>query len=252
MLQRREATQTTLKALVSIHDVMPSTMEDTSRLLALCAKNQIHNITLLVVPGLNWDSVDLDRIRDWQASGIEIAGHGWLHRCREIKSLRHRLHSLCLSRNVAEHLCLDQSEELQLMRDNFQWFIEQGIAPPKLYVPPAWALRLSHRSSLLATLPFEAIETLDGLLHCASQTKTRLPLVGFEADTLLRKLALDGFNSVSRKLALLKGKPLRISLHPKDDQLLLRPKLEDILASNIQAVPYADFYDRPELSPMID
>ena len=63
-------------ALFSIHDVMPDTMGDVGVLLELCHRHGIEKVTLLVVPGGNWQSGDLQQLRIWQNQGCELAGHG--------------------------------------------------------------------------------------------------------------------------------------------------------------------------------
>ena len=103
-----------LKALVSIHDVMPSTMDDVVDLLELCDQQGIVNVTLLVVPGLAWSPAQLTQLAAWYAEGRELAGHGWVHKCSRIKTLRHQLHSRVLSRDVAEHLSLSREEAMEL------------------------------------------------------------------------------------------------------------------------------------------
>ncbi len=137
------------RALISIHDVMPETREQVSQILALLPQGP-QAITLLVVPGSNWQTADLDWLHQLQQQGYPLAGHGWLHRCEPPISLYHRLHSLLLSRRVAEHLSLSASGIDALIRNCHQWFLD---------VPPAWAMGSISRAQL-AAMPFRLFETL--------------------------------------------------------------------------------------------
>lgn len=204
-----------VKSLISIHDVMPETMDETARILDMLRKLNVRSCQLLVVPGKEWQEKDLTALKAWQDEGWELVGHGWVHEARHIKGLYHRLHSLFVSRNVAEHLALAEEESVALMVRNHAWFAERGLTPPGLYVPPAWALgRLSAKAR--AGLPFRQIETLKGALDCASGRWQRQYLTGFEADTRLRAVLLRLFNRWNEKMAVWRGKPLRVAIHPHD------------------------------------
>ena len=228
------------RALVSIHDVMPETLENVGQLIDLCAQNDVPCPTLLVVPGCDWSDAGIDQIRDWSQQGCELAGHGWIHRCEQIRGWKHRLHSLFISRNVAEHLCLSSDGVVELMRRCGQWFQQKGFDVPKLYVPPAWALgRASVKQ--LSQQPFAIIETISGLLDVRTGARQRLPLVGFEADTLLRQVAVGAFNRLTRFASPSTKRPIRIGIHPFDDQLRLREDLRRTLAMNFDAVSYQQF-----------
>lgn len=224
-------------ALVSIHDVMPETLSDVEELLRRCRHASLCPVTLLVVPGRDWRPAELDQLRGWVADGHELAGHGWHHRCRSIRGLRHRLHSWLLSRNVAEHLSLGGDEIAQLMKECRAWFREHGFDPPSLYVPPAWALGEVSAAQREA-MGFEMVETLSGVLFLRSGLRRRLPLVGFEADRQFRCWPLGGWNALSRAFARRWTRPLRIAIHPHDQRLLLRQDLERTLCLPWKAVSY--------------
>jgi predicted deacetylase len=238
-MSTRPTAKKLMKALVSIHDVMPSTLELTGELLAKCRQNDVDVVTLLVVPGLEWKPAGLEQLKRWCDAGCELAGHGWTHRCREIKGAYHRIHSWVLSRAVAEHLCLDARQITQLMKSCGEWFEDCGLETPSLYVPPAWALGNVSIESLSQT-PFRLVETLSGVTDLRSRRSTRLPLVGFEADTAVRQWSVAAFNRFGIWKARRSGKPLRVSIHPKDHQLRLREALDRVLGLPIEAVSYRD------------
>jgi hypothetical protein len=171
-----------VRALVSVHDVMPETLVRVQHLLDLCAVINPGPVTLLVVPGRAWDASGIKRLHAWQAQGHRLAGHGWVHRVERFGGLGHRLHGLLISRRVAEHLALDADGIARLIRRCHSWFADQGLGPPDLYVPPAWALG-SIPPRNLARLPFTRYEVLSGVRDAATTRLRPLPLLGYEADT---------------------------------------------------------------------
>lgn len=204
-----------LDVRISIHDVMPDTLAATTDILKLLKEKGAGPVQLLVVPGLDWPDEGLAQLRLWQDEGHELVGHGWVHKASQIRGVKHRLHSLLISRDVAEHLSLDESGVINLLSECHEWFVQKGLRPPTFYVPPAWALGKIARHSL-SGLPFTQIETLGGVLDCQTGRQERQYLVGFEADTLFRKYTLRVFNAANVAMARLSGRPLRIAIHPQD------------------------------------
>lgn len=212
---------------IAIHDVMPDTLARVDEQLDLIDGHCPGPVTLLVVPGKAWRAADIDRLREWIAAGHALAGHGWRHRVRAIRGLKHRLHSLFVSRDCAEHLALDGDGIVELMTRNRQWFIDHDLPAPELYVPPAWALGRVERRQLVAT-GFERVETMSGYLDVASGHFTRSALIGFEAASTWQVPVLKASNAVNRLLA--RRLPLRVALHPDDHRLPLAGDLETALA----------------------
>ncbi|MBT8093449.1 MAG: polysaccharide deacetylase family protein [Gammaproteobacteria bacterium] len=213
------------RTLVSIHDVMPETLDEVEEILQrLADAGTPGTVTLLVVPGRNWSADDIAVLRRWADAGHELAGHGWAHEVETIRGVWHRLHSLFISRNVAEHLALDEQGIRTIIEECHAWFVQTGLPAPMMYVPPAWAMGRVGKSALRA-LPFRYYETLSGIYDATTGTMTRIPLVGFEADTPLRAGLLRLFNAVNRWLANRRGQ-LRLAIHPQDFDLLLADDLE--------------------------
>ncbi|WP_258870814.1 polysaccharide deacetylase family protein [Wenzhouxiangella sp. 15181] len=207
---------------ISIHDVMPETLDRVAEQLDLIERHCPGPVTLLVVPGKEWTDSDLDRLRAWAADGHPLAGHGWTHRARHIRGLKHRLHSLFISRDCAEHLALSPSEIVDLMTRNRQWFTDHHLPAPELYVPPAWALGPVSATELRPT-GFERVETISGHLDLATGRFQRSALIGFEAASAWQMPALKISNALNRLLAV--RWPLRIALHPNDHRLPLAADL---------------------------
>ena len=216
-----------LRRLVSIHDVLPETLPQVDDVLSRLSRIGVDSITLLVVPGADWKNEDLFYLARRQKSGIELAGHGWFHRCTP-RTPYHRLHSRCFSRCVAEHLALDEPKILHLMANCRRWFADHGLTPPILYVPPAWALGIPGRR-LHRRVPFRYVETLTGIQDTIRNRFHSLPLAGFEADTALRKHFLRVINRIQIRAAQALNRPIRIAIHPFDFQLKLARDLDRIL-----------------------
>ena len=211
--------------LVSVHDVMPETLGRVERILAELEQHGWPPATLLVVPGRDWAADGVARLRDYAARGYELAGHGWTHSVPRIRNLRHRLHSVLISRRAAEHYALDALGVETLMRRCRQWFDAQGLPAPTLYVPPAWALGPASPARLTQT-GFRYLETLSGIHDFQTGRTARLPVLGFEADTALRATFLRLSNASAMRAARTRG-AVRLAIHPDDLELRLA---DDLLA----------------------
>ena len=225
-------------SLVSIHDVAPESMANVLQIVDSLKSLGIQTVTLLVIPGCDWDSDEIDTLRGLRDQGCELAGHGWIHRCGPKRTWYHRLHGWCLSRNVAEHLSLDSENIAELIRNCYTWFDKSGLGRPQLYVPPAWAMGPISFAEL-RDLPFQFFEVLSGVYDARNDTFHRLPLVGYEADTALRNVTLRCMNKLTGLVADKLDRPIRVSIHPNDLQLRMAESLKSELARIRQAVGYA-------------
>jgi predicted deacetylase len=230
-----------VRALVSVHDVMPETLERVQRILDLCASSDPRPLTLLVVPGLDWDQASIRRLRHWEAQGHRLAGHGWRHATERFGGLAHRLHGLFVSRGVAEHLVLDGSGIEDLIRRCHAWFPANRLKAPSLYVPPAWAMG-PLAPDAFGRLPFALYEVLTGI-WTVNGFFTALPMVGYECDTMARAAAVRLWNRVNRARASAAGW-LRIAIHPRDPGLRLDRELMRDLGRYTDRVGYADLERR--------
>jgi predicted deacetylase len=229
-------------AIISVHDVMPSTLGRVISILESTLSNIPNkHVLLLVVPGLDWSPEQIVQLKTLQNSGYELAGHGWQHRVNKIKTLWHGLHSIFLSRRAAEHLSLNVDELERLLTNNYQWFKNHDFKLPKFYVPPAWAMGRISRAAL-KRLPFHCYEYTTGCFDSQSGEFRSLPLVGFEADTRLRACFLRVWNrfNVQQSQAL---RPLRISIHPYDLDYHLSGQLRHIV-NHCEAVHWSSIFQR--------
>ncbi|PDH29988.1 MAG: DUF2334 domain-containing protein [Puniceicoccaceae bacterium MED-G30] len=225
-----------MKALVSIHDVMPETMTRVEALLSWLQDRKVPPVALLVVPGKPWTEATIQRLADFSAQGHELVAHGWTHQTTPRK-LYHRLHSQLISRNVAEHLALNASGVFDLMQRSAQWFPRNGLPQPVTYIPPSWALGSIGREAL-SRLPYRIVENTRGVIHTQRAECTGLPLIGFEADNARRKSFLRIWNHWQVCRATRSGKPLRISIHPDDLQLRLADQMDTIIGLPTEFLSY--------------
>jgi predicted deacetylase len=221
---------------------MPETLTQVTELISFLQASGLTRFTLLVVPGLSWTGQQIDLLKRWQDQGLVLAGHGWHHRCRAKRSLGHRLHGFCLSRDVAEHLSSTEEQIKRLIRDSYRWFVDSGFREPELYVPPAWAMG-SISAQTLQQLPYRWYEVLTGVHDVSDGRFHRLPLLGYEADTSLRVLGLRFSNALNRGLSTLLRRTIRISIHPYDVTRPLADSLRVALKRH-HPVSYHEALDR--------
>ncbi|MGD8175281.1 polysaccharide deacetylase family protein [Marinimicrobium sp. ARAG 43.8] len=236
-----------MRALVSIHDVMPHTLGQVTALLALMSPPVRARVVLLVVPGRDWTPMGIAQLACWEAEGLELAGHGWSHQSGPIRGLYHQLHSWCLSRQAAEHLSQSRESLRALLAKNHRWFSQNGLSAPSLYVPPAWALGRLTAADLRES-PFDYIETTSGYRHLSSGKRCAVPLVGYEADNAWRAAGLSLWNRFNRAVASATGRPVRLALHPDDAELRLADELRLTLESLEASVDYRTLFSASDFT----
>lgn len=234
-----------MKAIVSIHDLMPETMDSVEHIMRWLRRRGVPPVTLLVVPGKAWSPTQIRRLQTLTNLGYRLAAHGWSHYTQP-KRLYHRLHASLISRNVAEHLALDSDGILDLLIRSQDWFEEHDLPTPSFYVPPAWALGAISKRDLAAS-PYTRIETLKGYYILEGKYSsmpinkrpihfTHVPLTGFEADTPFRAKFLNYWNAKQIAKAEKTDIPLRISLHPDDLELRLRSQIQRLFEQPFEYV----------------
>ena len=240
-------TKAVRRQLLSVHDLAPAAMPRVRQIL-----DELHSVpsscvTLLVIPDSGWTEPGIQELRTLAGRGYALAAHGWSHSVREIRSVRHRVHSQFISRRAAEHLALSAAEIMDLIQRSRRWFQENGLGCPDLYVPPAWALGAIPRSWLART-GFRHIETLAGVHDTRHGAFCPLPLTGFEADTVARTLALRAWNRVNELTAGTR-RPLRVAIHPNDLHLRLADQLRRIVLRKTKFLSYTELSgNRPGLA----
>jgi hypothetical protein len=137
------------------------------------------------------------------------------------------LHSLTVSRGVAEHLSYDGRGVAELIKRCRDWFDRHDLGAPSLYVPPAWAMGSVRRLDI-RRLGFRFFEYTSGLYDARIGVFQRVPLLGFEADTGFRAAFLRAFNRYNLSAAQRHGW-LRVSIHPRDFSLRLGEDLTALI-----------------------
>lgn len=134
------------RLLASIHDVSP---RFTAQIDALAERLARHlggpRFAMLVVPDhhgsapIAADRAFHARLRDWQASGIELFVHGWFHR----DEVRHdaglaAFKARHMTAGEGEFLGLDRAEALRRMSDGKAMIEDITGAPVTGFIAPAW------------------------------------------------------------------------------------------------------------------
>lgn len=228
-----------MRGLLSVHDVMPKTFSDVKGIISLLERYQMGPVTLLIVPGKEWKENEITLLKGLEKKGYNLAGHGWTHKTLKIKSFKHRIHSVVLSRNSAEHLSLKAENIKKIIQSSYRWFQDVGLKSPFLYVPPGWALGKVSVNDL-RDLPFRLYETLTGLYDSEIDLTYRLPLIGFEADKRLRILSLRVSNSLNKAMVRISNRPVRIGIHPTDLRLGLASSIFSTLKQCDEFVSYKE------------
>ena len=224
----------------SVHDVTPSTMARAALIVNLLTALGKSQLCILIVPsGGQWSDEHITKLKAWEQDGHVLAAHGWTHEARRPCGLYHQLHSSLFSRDAAEHLGRPHSEVVEIVEHAQRWFSDVGLAQPRLYVPPAWALGNMAPADFRHT-SFRWVETLTGIHDTQTARFHRLPLIGFEADTPVRAWALRVSNQVNVLLGGALHRPVRVAVHPNDLGLALSSQLRRRLASEGRSVSPAD------------
>lgn len=241
MIEGKAAQRT---AILSIHDVMPETFARVLDIVRFIEARGVNPFTLLVVPGKRWSADQIGQLKALQDRGVDLAGHGWQHRIYRRTTWTHRLHGRIISRDSAEHLSLTRQEVAEIIARCYRWFGNVGLAPPQLYVPPAWAIgNMPWRARRM--LPFRLYESQFGLYDCRRSTPYILGVTGYMADTPFRRIALRGLNRAN--MALFRG-PLRIAIHPDDLRLPLVGDLGRHLRGCHRYIRYTDILSDARMS----
>jgi len=212
---------------ISIHDVRPNNVYKIINIINLLFdKYNIRKITLLVIPGLNWNDKQIEILKSLQnKAGIELAAHGWCHKSDSIKTIYHYMHSKLISADSAEHLSKSKLSIIKILNNSHLWFSNQGLNSPTLYVPPAWALGNINKEDL-SEISFNEFEMTSGAF--INNKFIFIPLIGFEVKTYFKFIIVKILNLINYLLYSFFG-VLRIAIHPDDFNLLLKRDLDKYL-----------------------
>ena len=246
-LVRADARRT--RRLLEIHDVCP---EHFAHVSALMARGNGHaaRVVLAVIPNgaRAWQHDQIRVLQRWQRDGHTLALHGWTHAAPRLRSPLHRIHQAMFSRLAAENLGLTRDEVLERTGRGIRWFQDHDFGTPRLYVPPAWALGPVTAADL-RPLGIAVVECLHGFATLETGRFSVWPLVGFEADTIVRAVALTAWNAVARPVGDAMRR-YRIVVHPRDGDLRLRRALDRQLRSAVCMDP-AELFGAASTQPLV-
>lgn len=197
---------------------MPGTLDDVREIIQFLEGHGTGPVTLLIVPGRKWEKSGISFLKELENDGYKLAGHGWTHQRLRTASFAHGVHSRLMSRDYAEHLSLEREEIMNIVRRSYGWFQKEGLKPPILYIPPAWAIGKISKNDL-KELPFRFYETMMRIHDSDTGSSSKLPLVWFNADTSLRVFSSHVSNALNKAIGALSNQPVRIAVHPIDLRL---------------------------------
>jgi predicted deacetylase len=136
-----------LSAVVSIHDVAPSTRAASEKIVAELGQRGVTVCSLLVVPDYHHSGRSMaDRgfvqwLRDLEAAGHEVVIHGYFHTRprRRGESLRERLVTRFYTSDEGEFYDLEYEDALRRVSQAQEEFAAAGLTP-RGFIAPAWLL----------------------------------------------------------------------------------------------------------------
>lgn len=204
--------------VVSIHDVAPATAEASRAGVAALEQRGIR-ASLLVVPGPWRDQPLLDDpelvhwLRGADATGHEIAQHGWIHTAGPEGGPVRRAVGRAVARGCAEFWALDDQEARERLQRGRSVLWQAGLDPVG-FTPPGWLASAATRRALRSlgyrygTDHAGVYDLVAGRRHLTPALSSR---PGGAADWIGRYTMI----SAARRLASLGG-VVRVALHPAD------------------------------------
>lgn len=249
-------------SVVSLHDVAPSTFEQSSTLLGWAEERGLPT-SLLVVPG-PWNGPGLrpgtefgSWLRAAERRGHEVVVHGWEH--REVPTpdvpAHRRLRARTIGRGAGEFAHLGQAEARRRAAAGLRILHAMGCAP-RGFVPPAWLLSEDAMWGL-RDVGFEYTTTRSSVIDLRHSERLQVPAYCQRPHSRLTaagSVVVDTL--VARRIR--RGRPVRIALHPADvDTAGLRTATHRLLdrAATAPAFTYTDLLARtrrPDLSEAAD
>ena len=237
-----------MRSIWSLHDMRPSTLDRGRAILEHLAAAGVQDVAVLVMPGVEpWDADSMAALQELSNAGYQLVAHGWTHHAPPPRTVFERVHSAVISKDAAEHFGKDGAQVLELMNRSHAWFGEHDLPAPRFYVPPAWAVGELPRKRLAET-PFDFVETLDGFYDTRRARGQKLPLLCYEAVGPWQAAGLRVTNLLNMTMAKKLSRPVRISVHPRDFDLLMAADLERLLEQNTHPVSLDSFLNQEYVS----
>jgi len=235
------------RLVVSIHDVAAASAEASAAWSADLAARDVP-ATLLVIGG-PWRGVDLSRAPDlagWlryrEATGDEIALHGWHHLAPPSGPLWRRAHARVVARGAAEFAALDHADASWRLSWSRELLVDQGLHPVG-FTPPGWLASPASRR-VCGDLGLRYLTSRLSVFDLMTGARHRIPAYchrpGSRLEVLGSRLLVRA--TAARAAA---GRTVRVALHPAD---LERPGLrsatleaiDGALAAGLRPSTYRD------------
>ena len=237
------------RLIVSLHDVAPSTAEQSRRWLELIESRNIR-ASLLVVPG-PWNGHGMDKsgsfvswLRRAHAAGHEIVLHGWEHtRTTPSVGLRGRFGAF-MGRGCEEFWNLGYADALARLTKGLAVLRGEGFEP-RGFVAPGWLASPDTRRAL-HTLGFAYTVTHTNVVDVATNKERRAVVSSQRPASRLSTLGATGTRAlVAAQVAT--SQPVRVAIHPDD---IGEPRLrltnlqlcDHALGRGYGAMTYIDFH----------
>jgi predicted deacetylase len=208
-------------AVVSVHDIAPSTQPIAEKIIADLNRHGIRVCSLLVVPNYHHRGPSMeDRqlvswLRDLESAGHEIVIHGYFHKRprREHENFRTKFLTRFYTSEEGEFYDLDYDEAFRRIATARDEFLGAGLTP-RGFVAPAWLLSAeAERAARDAELEYTTrLRTVRDLR--SGESVPARSLVYSVRNSWRRAVSL-AWNGLLAEM--LKNAPLlRLSIHPVD------------------------------------
>ncbi len=238
-------------AVISLHDVAPSTMAACQRQLELVESIDAR-CSLLVVAG-PWKAPTVEEapsfaewLREAEARGHEVVVHGWEHRAvadpHSAVGPWRRLGGRWLTRGCAEFATLSHDEAVRRAAAALKVLIDAGTSPVG-FTPPGW-LASPEAEAGLTSLGFDYTTTRTAVIDLVRGRRVDVTAISHRSGSPLSGLAARTVEAVVRHRSR-QAAPVRLALHPPDvhDARLARASeraVEMIGASELVPITYAE------------
>lgn len=238
-------------AVISIHDVAPSTREECTALLDTVERIGA-KASLLVIPGpwrepmASQDPAFAEWLLGAQSRGHEIVAHGWEHRAVADPALRvgvvRRLGERLLTRGCSEFAALGADEAAVRARKALVELRSLGVDPTG-FIAPGWSMS-REALGVLGSAGFGYTTTRLTVIDLEEPKSLPIPAVCHRPKSAVTMLAARMVVSIVA-LRCREHRSIRLALHPDDthDDRLVRATdhaIDAIAASALQLMTYAE------------
>ncbi|MDQ6626685.1 MAG: polysaccharide deacetylase family protein [Verrucomicrobiota bacterium] len=212
-----------LPAVVSIHDVAPSTRAASEKIVADLSRRGIAVSSLLVVPDYHHTGSSMaDRsfvqwLRDLESAGHEVVIHGYFHaRARRAgESLRERLVTRFYTNDEGEFYDLPYDEAYRRVSQAREEFVSAGLVP-RGFIAPAWLLGADAQRAV-ADAEMEYTTRLTNVRNLRNGKDFAARSLVYSVRSAWRRGASLAWNAALAR-AMSGAELLRLAIHPPDIQ----------------------------------